>query len=229
VIPEWDLTAAALREVRVLLLPSVAVLSPEAVERVLRPWVRAGGRLILSGPCGGRLDASRSHERVHNAAAMLPELCALAGVDPDVARPETLATTVGRGQVVLLPALGFGYYKQTPGERDLSAIEPAVREHLAEFGLVSGEIPRELEVSVFRSPRNGTLFVDVANLDLDPDADAAPTSQRVTLTLAVVADARRARVLQPGRAAEEVALDRTNGRLTVGPIDVASYVSVVLR
>ncbi len=228
VIPEWGLTTEALREVRALLVPSVETLSPEAVEGVLRPWVSAGGRLILSGPCGGRLDASRSHARVGNAAGMLPELCALAGLDPDAPRPDARETAEGQGQVILLPALGFDYYQQVPGERDLSAIEPSVSEYLAEFGLVSGDLPRELEVSVFRSPTRPTLFVDVANLDLGSDLEAGARAREVTVTLAGLAAGTRAEVLRPGQKPAPVRVRLADGRLAIGPLGVESYVSIAV-
>jgi hypothetical protein len=232
VIPEWGLTGEVLRDLKALVLPSVEVLSPEVVEGVLRPWVRGGGRLILSGACAARFGPARSHERVDNAAAMIPELCALAQISPNAPRPETRTAAVGRGQVILLPALGFDYYQQEPGKRDLSTIEPAIREYLSEFGLVEGDLPRELEVSVFRSPTQGTLFVDIANLDLDPDTDAQPTPHEVTLTLLGipgVAQATAAEALRPGEARASVPMKRQEGRVTVGPLRVGSYVSLSLR
>ncbi|MBM3471853.1 MAG: hypothetical protein FJX75_01105 [Armatimonadetes bacterium] len=232
VIPEWALTPEALQDLRVLLLPSVEVFSPEVVENVLRPWVEAGGRLIISGPCGDRTDASRSHARVENPAAMLPELCALASVDPNSPRSAAHEAAVGRGQVILLPSLGFDYYQQTPGARDLSAIEPAIRQHLSDFGLVEGNLPRELEVSVFRLPARGALFVDVANLDLNPETDAQPRAHEVTLTLSGVpglVGLTSAEALRPGEAPAAAPVKEEAGRLTVGPLRVGSYVSLVLR
>jgi len=232
VIPEWNLTLEALRGARALLLPSVEVLSSEVVERVLRPWVAGGGRLILSGPCGARYDASRSHARVDNAAAMVPEFCALAHLDPGTARPDTYVATVGQGEVILLPPLGFDYYRQAPGKRDLSAIEAAIRERLGEFGLVEGDLPREVEVSVFRSPTKGTLFVDLANLDLNPDTDAQPKPHDVTLTLAGVpglAGVTTVEALCPGEARAAVPTKGEAGRLTVGPVHIGNYVSLALR
>jgi hypothetical protein len=231
VIPEWGLTAEALRDLKVLLLPSVEVLSPEAVEGVLKPWVNAGGRLILSGPCGGRADASRSHRRVENPTAMLPQLCALAQVDPNARRPERHQAQVDRGEVIVLPALGFGYYQQTPGTRDLSAIEPAIGGHLREFGLIEGDLPRELEVSVFRSPGSSMLFVDIANLDLNPETDTQPKPHEVTFTLAGVPGligVTTAQALRPGEAPAAAPVKEA-GHLAVGPVRVGSYVSLVLR
>jgi len=207
----------------------VEALSPETVTGVVRPWVQAGGRLVLSGPCGSRFDASRSHARVGSPAGMLPELCALAGLDPNAPRPDTHGAAVGRGQVVLLPPLGFDYYRQAPGERNLAAIEPAVRRHLAEHGLVAGGLPRELEVSVFRSPTEGRLFVDLANLDLDPDVDPQPRAHRVTVVLSEAPAGGTAEVLRPGEAPESVPVKLTDGRTAVGPVALGSYASVVIR
>jgi hypothetical protein len=232
VLPEWRLTREALRDVRVLLLPSVEVLAPEAVASVLSPWVREGGWLILSGPCGARLDAKRGHARVPSAAGMPPELCRLAGLDPASPRPAVHQVAVGQGQVVLLPSLGFDCYQQTPGERDLRVIEPAIREHLADHGIVQPGPPREVEVSVFRSPTRRVLFVDVANLDLDPDVGIEPKAHEVTLTLIGVpgvGDRPQAQALRPGEPAESVPVRHDGPRLTLGPLRVGSYVSVVLR
>ncbi len=231
IVPEWDLNAASLRELRVLVIPSVEVLSPEAVTQVLRPWVAAGGRLVLSGPVGGRHDASHSHARVTNAAGMLPELCRLAGIEPDSPRPEECTEGVGRGQVILLPALGFDYYQQEPGKRDLGGIEPVIRKHLAPYGLVRAGLPRELEVSVFASPTRSVLFVDVANLDLDPDRDEQPKPHEMTLTIAPPEPfpaGATATVLQPGREPGKTTVRREGNSLVIGPVRVESYASVVM-
>jgi hypothetical protein len=232
VIPEWDLSEEALRDFKALLLPSVEVLSPEAVQKVLLPWVRSGGRLILSGPCGGRYDAARSHAPVDNAARMLPELCSLAKVDPQAPRPQSHEASVGQGKVILLPPLGFEYYQQTPGERHLSPIESAIRNYLADFGLVQGDLARELEVSLFRSPTNGTLFVDIANLDLNPDTDSEPKPHEAIVTLLGLPGVSRlssAEAIAPKDAPATVPMKNDAHTVTIGPIPVSNYVSIVLR
>lgn len=232
VIPEWELTARTIEALDVLLLPSVKVLSSGVVRDVLRPWVADGGTLVLSGPVGERHGAERRHERVDNPAGMLAELCELAGISPKRERPERRRADSGSGLVVLLPALGFEYYQTDPALRQLGKIAAELAADVAPHGVVATDLPRELEVSVFASPSRTLLFVDIANLDLDPDAGDRPDPQEVTLTLAppgrAVGDLR-AEVLRPGREADTTRVHAEGGRMTLGPLRLEDYTSIAIE
>jgi len=232
IVPEWQLDEQALRPLRVLVVPSAEVFAPEAVGRVLEAWVRRGGTLILSGPVGGRYDATRSHERATTKAGMLPELCALAGVDPDQARPEEHARGVGRGRVLLVPAWGFEYYQTDPAQRDLAPFAQRLRADVLPAGIVESDLPRELEVTVFSSPARPLLFVDAANLDLDLAAGGPPRPHEVSLTVSPPGRARgplQATVLQPGAPPAPVPVRCDGSRMVIGPVAVASYASVAVQ
>ena len=232
IVPEWQLDEQTLRPLRVLVVPSAEVLSPQAVDRVLRPWVSRGGTLVLSGPVGGRYDATRSHERVAVPAGILPELCALAGVDPDQPRPRSRERGLGKGRVVLGPAWGFDYYQTEPQKRDLAPFAQALRAEVLRAGIVEGDLPRELEVTVFASPVRGLLFVDVANLDLDLTAGGPPRPHGVTLELSPpgrAVAALQASVSRPGRPGAAAAVTPEGRRMKIGPVIVTDYASVAVR
>lgn len=231
VLAEWELTPTRLADLAVLVLPSVEALAPEVVTDVLRPWVAGGGRLLLSGSVGARYDTTRGLGRVANVAGMLPELCELCGLRPDDPRADGM-TRVGDGTVVRLPAVGFDYYQSPPGQREPAGPAAAVQPYLSPFEIVGAGLPRAVEVVTYASPARGWVFVDLANLDLDPDRDAAPRPHEVTLRLSLpTAPARepRAEVLAPGAEPVNAVVRTADGSIVVGPFTLRSYASVVLR
>ncbi|MCC7494800.1 MAG: hypothetical protein IT204_20765 [Fimbriimonadaceae bacterium] len=215
VLPAWDLTAARLAGLQVLLLPSVECLDPTALREVLGPWVSAGGRLVVSGLCGGRLPASGALERRPDGC---PELTALAAAP-------------GRGAVLRLPARGFEYYQTAPAARRLEPWQHDLEAVVAAAGEVAAGLPRELEVVLYHSPSQPRLFVEVANLAWAGTPAAAPAPQTVTLRLTAPGRAvgeLRARLLSPTAPTAALPVRQEGAALLVGPLTVEQYGSVVI-
>ena len=231
VLPEWDLTARSLAPLAVLVLPSVAVLTPQVLDEVLEPWVQAGGRLILSGPAGERYGSERSHEAVENPAGMLPELCRLAAVDVSRERAPSGSVIVGSGQVITMPPRGFEYYQQAPAQRELASLKDTVAPLCGEYGIVASSMPRELEVGVFASPSGPKVFVDLANLDMDPDRDKGPRPREVSLRIALPGTASgklSGTLLQPQQVPRAITVRVQDQEILVEPFTLESYGSVVI-
>lgn len=224
VVADWDLTRERLGNLAVLVLPSVLCLRDSLVGEVLRPWVQEGGLLVLSGPVGARHGEQRAFATAQGKTGRLQALTELLG-------PPGEGRRLGRGEVFVTAPLGFEYYQVAPAKRKLAGWSK-VLQTLEPHGLLSGKLPPALEATVFRSPSSGTWFVDLANLDLDPERDAPPQRHQVTFTLGVPKQGWRgltAAVLQPGREPVTADVKLTAGGLEVGPVRVDSYASVVLR
>lgn len=181
-------------------LPTVSALSSEAVAEAIAPWVEGGGRLIVSGPCGTRLGAEG-----HLA--------------PSDAGARSLAALTGG--VLRCEAHGLAYYLDE-ARADPAASFAGALDLLKPLGIVSG-VPREAEVTVFRSPSTGRLHVDIANL-----GDGAPTLA-LTLTLPGHAEGTlAARAFVEGEPRRSIAVRATDGGLALETLTVPRYASIAI-
>ncbi len=96
VVAEWDLTSEKLAGYRTLLLPTVTAMGAEVCSQVLRPWIEAGGTLILSGPCGEGHDVDGMLERPDEPRAAF-ESSAVGRHRPRRQHAAELDRQVGRG------------------------------------------------------------------------------------------------------------------------------------
>ena len=232
VIAEWELETGRLDDFGALIVPSVEVLSELEVTDTIGIWVALGGTLVVSGPVGARHGRDLLHERVLNEAEMVPALCWLADLDPDEPRPETHECEVGDGRIVFVPALGFDYYQTDFADSDIAAIQRVFEAELMKSAVTLANAPREVEISAFTSPEQRMLSVDIANLDLDPDVDAQPAPHDVIVTCLLTGAADEgmsATVLRPGEPPQRCSLNGANKRLSLGPVRVDDYASVVVQ
>ena len=108
VVTDWKLSADRLAQYKTFIIPSAECLDDGEVD-VLESWVRAGGRLIVTGPCGARHSVSGRFARrekpivlrwfagaaesmVDAAVSSAPAEAAAAGGDPTIPLAKVEAT-----------------------------------------------------------------------------------------------------------------------------------------
>jgi hypothetical protein len=96
----------------------------------------------------------------------------------------------------------------------------SARARLRAAGIVGDGLPRDLEVSVFRSPSSGAVFVDLASLG---------ENEVVHLSLRGVGDLGPGLLRSPARpGARAVHVRGVGDRTLVGPLQVTDYATVKL-
>ena len=172
-VPDWDLTDAGLSGLKALVLPDADCLEPAALSAIER-WVRAGGRLVATGPCGARHGPAGRFERRSR-----PWIDALTGG----ARVE-IERTVGAGTIAWTPApVGMRYWLEHGRRR---ALLPDLLE-LA--GLEDrSALPATVGAFEWHDPRQPAIFVDLVNYDLHPTEDVVRPAGPLEIRVAVPAN-----------------------------------------
>lgn len=216
-VPEWRLTRAGLRAFRTLILPDVVCLSDGAIQ-ALTDWVRAGGRLLISGRCGLYHGTDGAYQRRPR------DLRQMLGVQPS----ESWSwQRVGRGHVAqTLEPVGMPYYLDT--DRRESMVGP-MREIAGMSALMpEADAPPTVEVTLWRPSRRRGLIVDFANLNVDCERDVVIGAPAVTVTVATPwAGKPDARLLTPDTGVSMHVTHR-QGHTTVRLEGLRHYASVCL-
>lgn len=173
VIPDWRLNGAGLRGMRTLIMPDVGCLSDGGMASVVR-WVKAGGRLIISGECGIRHGVEGAFQpRARDLAVLL-------GSTP---RSQT-ARPVGRGLVVSLPdGLGMDYYLRAEAR-------PALLQNMIDAVglsrlLAAVQAPSTVELALWRRDGSREMDVDLANTDIELDTDSVRPAGLIQVSVQV--------------------------------------------
>jgi hypothetical protein len=183
-LPEWKVTSEELAGLHTLIIPDSAVFPAEDVH-VVEGWVRAGGRLIVTGESGNRLGESGNFARAPDGST-LSALTRDAGVGPG-------------GRVLHLPHdPGRPFYT---AERDRAALLPAIKDALraAPSLLAAEDVPWQVGLSLYGA--SDRLFVDVSNTQVDLDSDAVTPTPRLRFAARLTPELQgrelRARTLSP--------------------------------
>jgi hypothetical protein len=164
VLTDWQLDAAHLASLRALILPDAECLDA-SVMPALEAWVRKGGSLILTGPCGLREGpAGRFRQRAISC------LASLVGADWLKTAGSPVQCAFGKGRVFWTPTpSGMDYYLQA-SER-LSRL-PEMVSRVGPSSLVAGEdLLVTVGLSLWKAEDGRALFADLVNYDLDADND----------------------------------------------------------
>jgi hypothetical protein len=222
-VPEWKL--GLLDHLRVLIVPSADIFPQEDVV-TLQKWVEDGGSLVIAGPCGARLGEAGNFERCAAGSTLLP-------LAHEASQHEA---TLGKGRVISLaadPALDF--YRasaQRPGQLPVFAkiIQDALQDR-PPLILDASKVDWKTNLSLHRDANS--LFVDVANTNIDLPSDAVTPTPAITFTLTLPAGWNRDRVkveaLSPDDAPSLTTsfIDDSHLEITVGPIRF--YTCLVIR
>ena len=242
-IPEWKLTAANLAKLRVLIIPHAEVLDPADVTNVIDPWVRAGGRLIVTGDSGLRRGEAGNFST--NAAGL--SLASVTGVTNFTTAPATKTSTVGAGTVhYLRNNIGLSYFQASTATARAgqianftNAMSQVLGAQLTRLQPVSA-IPETLGLNVYEDEAARRFFIDANNYAVNLATDAVTNSPSVTLTVeapewlsAAPSDQHiNVQVLSPSPSAPSATVTKLGGssaqrlRVELGP--VLHYASVVL-
>ncbi len=232
-VPEWELTAARLARLKALIIPCAEVFPPEAVP-VLRAWLRAGGRLLVTGKTGLRGGENRNFDRLER-----PALAPIFGGKLRRPPARRLDRTLGGGRAVWIPEpVGFEFYQADKSRPRLldglrKILDSVLPEEARPVHAVEGEkIPFTLGLTVYADPRARRLFVDINNTDIDLSSDAIAPAPAVAFRVVrpswLGRGGVRLRALSPGGPTAAALVRSTAESLTlrVGPVRV--YASVVI-
>ena len=238
-IPEWKLTSEALSKLRVLIIPHAEVLDTADVTGIIEPWVRAGGRLIVTGNSGNRQGEAGNFEPHSGGLA----LAGLTGVSSIASAPATQSRSVGDGTVYYIKNnIGLDYFNvSTAAERTarISSFQTALNQVLGSqptlLTAVSA-IPDSVGLNVYEDAGAKRFFIDVNNYDVNLSTDEVTPTPQLTFTVQAPTwmpespiMTTHAQVLTPDEDAPTVSVSRVAGnrlRVQLGP--VTHYASIVL-
>ncbi len=238
-VPEWKLTAETLGGLRGLIIANAEVLDVEDVARVVTPWVRAGGRLIVTGNSGTR----RGEDGNFSPHAQGSSLAGLTGVPSGPSAPATRLRAVGAGSVLFIrDNLGLSYFNaSTVSTRAalLPGLKGALETVLGKTETIltpCSSIPESVGINLYEDASVGRLFVDVNNYDLDLATDVVTDSPPISFIVQsprwlkpTAAPHLKAEVLSPSPTPPTVTLRRVHGdRILVELGPVTHYASIVV-
>ena len=185
-IPEWKLTSEALSKLQVLIIPHAEVLDSADVTGIIEPWVKAGGRLIVTGNSGNRKGEAGNFEPYSSGLS----LASLTGVSNVASAPATQQRTVGDGTVYYIKDnIGLRYFNaSTTAARSsiIGSFNSAMSQVLGtEETLLSAidPIPDSVGLNVYDDPTAKRFFVDVNNYDLNLTTDVVTPTPQITFTV----------------------------------------------
>jgi len=223
-VPEWKLTADMLRGLRTLIVPCSEILDADAA-RLLEPWLRKGGTLIVTGQSGVRLGDKENFE----VAAKGPVLSALCG---DAGQPRRLGKGVS---LYLKDDPGLAFYR---ADKERQALLGPFRQFLASLSLAdqpsvltAPDVPATVGLTLYRS--GSRLFVDVNNTDIDLANDRLTPTPPVTFKVSLPPELRgkkwQIRTLSPDAMPHAKIVQSDSEQVTVKLDPVSVYASVVVE
>jgi hypothetical protein len=178
VLTDWNVTRESLRGLRVFVIPDAECLDTPILA-ALEEWVRGGGRLVVTGPSGTREGTSGMFKRRES-----PLLAGLLGSAGNGGGSQPLTVKHGGGTVVSTTASpGMDYYlKENERPSRLGQIAEMIgpSEHLD-----APSLPSTVGAFCWKSPDSRTLFVDLVNYNIDPDADRITAAENIGFRIRV--------------------------------------------
>jgi len=237
-LPEWRLTPEALFKLRVLVIPNADVFVPADAAKVLEPWVRAGGLLIVTGNSGYRLGEADNLDVNPRGLS----LAGLTGVSAMDVAPDRRMRQIGVGKVLYLrDNIGMDYFNAISARFDmLPKFAAAMNEVLAGQGpliLTPGvRVPGTVGLTMYEDAAAHRLFIDANNLNINLANDQVTPTPRFTFEVKLPDYLRkfslsgiRARVLSPGGPVKVKVCRVGQGRAAIALDPVQYYGSVVLE
>jgi autotransporter-associated beta strand protein len=237
-IPEWKLTADALAQLKVLIIPNAEVLDATDVTSIIDPWVRAGGLLIVTGNSGARKGESGNFDTNTDFS-----LWGLTTIKKLTGAPATKLTTVGSGKVYYIKTnIGLNYFNaSTATDRAnlISGFSTALTQVLGTEKTVLAAvttIPETVGLNLYEDSLTRRLFIDVNNYDVNLTTDAVTATPAATFTVKVPTwlaaasiESIRVQVLSPTLPAPSVTVTKSGAdRIQVELGAVTNYASVVV-
>lgn len=218
-VPQWKLDARTLAGLRLLIIPNAEVLDPGLVTAVITPWVNAGGKLIVTGDSGVRLDEAGNFALNPNGTP-LADLIAPGG-------PANVWYMAGNW--------GMNFYNATTSRptllealrTDLDAFMAGELPRLVDTG---GAVPDSVGLTYYVDQTAERCFIDASNFDFNVSTDVPTATAAMTFDIDLPAwlpepiAAKLAPDAGPSVSIEVLAGGR--GRVSVGAF--SHYVSVVL-
>ena len=193
-IPEWKLTPETLATLRLLIVPDSEIFDPADVA-VLDTWVRAGGRLIVTGMSGMRKGEPSNFDpfdpdydpAMPNEANL--SLASLTGANTLASAPARKLTQVGAGQVLYIRNnIGLSFFQATtarPGQ--LPTFKQALTDILAGQGPLAltpdPAVPDTVGLTLYLDQQAKKMFIDVNNTNIDVDTDQITPAPEVKFTV----------------------------------------------
>lgn len=212
-IPEWQCTPETLATLDTLIVPHATVFD-EATLEALRPWIAAGGRLLVTGDSGIR-EGEAGNFAQHGRGPLHVRLA-------------------GDNVYAIADNIGMTYYLEDSARE---ALLPAMTTHLRHAQapdapplVTATGIPSTTGITPYYDPAQPALFVDVNNLALDRDADTivptGPVAFEISLPESLRDVALEHRVLSPEEGVRATVEPAGEGRVRVKLSPITYYASV---
>ena len=161
-LTDWKITPANLANLRALVLPHVLSLSDAAISAIVA-WLKAGGRLVVSGEAGSVQEPGHGFAR--REGGFLQRL----GIANDAA--DRTKHAIGKGVLV--------FHRDNPGQQYYLNIDkradllPSMAESVGTSGvLVVDRMPSTVGTFAWKSSKSDSIFIDLVNYDIDLDVDS---------------------------------------------------------
>jgi hypothetical protein len=214
-VPEWQLNAETLAGLDLLIVPNASVMD-ESADAILKPWLEAGGRMLITGESGIRDGESGNFAR-HNRGPLQAQLASAHVVAVD-GNPGMDYYLKHEERATRLPALA----DQLINARGPEAIPM----------LTAGGIPATTGITPHYNPETKALFIDINNLNIDLDTDTVTPAEAITFEITLPEPLRGVRLTHqilspdPGVTATITPLDNQRVSVTVGPVQY--YASMMI-
>ena len=214
-VPEWQLNAETLAGLDLLIVPNASVMD-ESANAILKPWLDASGRMLVTGESGIRNGEDGNFAR-HNRDPLHAQL----------ASDHVLAVEGNPG---------LDYYRD---HEQRSALLPAMAEQLrnalgpeATPMITAPGVATTTGITPHYNPDTKALFIDINNLNIDLDTDTIPPTDSITFEITLPEPLRGAvlthQILSPdpGVTASVTPVDNNRVSVTLSPVQY--YASVMI-
>lgn len=185
-VPEWKLSPETLSKLKILIIPHAEVLDVTDVETILKPWVKKGGKLIVTGNSGlrrGEADNFSPHSKGLS-------LFSLTGVAHEKSAPKTKIRRYGKGRIYYLKDnLGLSYFKASTKKQREALISNFIKVISKIMGSQKSiiepvsPIPETVGINVYQDDQNKRFFVDVNNYKINLKSDTLTKTPPITFTV----------------------------------------------